>query len=82
MTQDTLIRRHTLSVIDNTGDTKTIWDPSNDTEVEIARSTFNALRKKNYLIYHVKGNGEKGKAMTEFDPSAEKMIAVPNIVGG
>lgn len=71
-----------IAVMDRTGDTKTIWDSDNEAEVEVARETFNKLRKKGYLIYKVAKDGGQGKAMTEFDPKAEKMIAVPPVVGG
>ena len=71
-----------LAVMDHTGDTKTIWDPKNEVEVDLARATFDTLKKKGYLIYRVGTNGEKGVAMTSFDPKAEKLIAVPPIVGG
>lgn len=82
MNTATLERTHTMAVMDGTGDTKTIWNPNNQDEVDAARDTFKALRKKGYLIYRVNAEGNKGKAMTEFDPDAEKMIAVPAIVGG
>lgn len=71
-----------LATMDNTGDTKTIWDPRNEDEVDIARHTFEKLRKKGYLIYSVGKDGEKGKAMNSFDPKAEKLIAIPPVVGG
>jgi len=73
---------HTLAAMDETGDTKTIWDPRNPDEVEAAEGTFKMLKKKGYLIYTVGKDGEKNKAITTFDPKAEKMIAVPPIVGG
>lgn len=71
-----------LAVMDHTGDTKTIWDSDNKDEVEVARETFDKLKKKGYLIYHVKKNGEAGEQMLKFDPDAEKMIAVPKVIGG
>ena len=71
-----------LAVMDNTGDTKTIWDADNKDEVEIARDTFDRLKKKGYMIYHVKKGGEQGEVMHKFDPEAEKMIAVPKVVAG
>lgn len=75
-------RTHELSVLDTTGDTKTIWNPDNDVEVGVARAAFDTLKRKGYLIYHVKGDGEKGQAMHSFDPHAAKLIAVPPIQGG
>lgn len=71
-----------LAVLDRTGDTKTIWDPSKEVEVAIARDAFNALKKKGYLIYRVDGDGGQGTTMHEFDPKAGKYIAVPAVVGG
>lgn len=74
--------RHSLSVMDRTGDTKTMWDPDNKDEVDLARHMFDALRKKSYVIYQVNTDGGKGQMMTKFDPMAAKLIAVPPIVGG
>jgi hypothetical protein len=74
--------KHELAVMDHTGDTKTIWDSDNADEVEAARETFNALKKKGYMIYRVGKLGAKGEQMQKFDPEAEKMIAVPAVVGG
>lgn len=71
-----------LSVMNETGDTKTIWDSDNQDEVDAARVTFDSLRKKGYMIYTVKKDGEQGEQMRKFDPLAEKMIAVPPIVAG
>lgn len=71
-----------IAVMDRTGDTKTIWDPNNPDEVEVARETFDKLRKKGYLIYRVNTIGNKGEQMLKFDAKAEKMIAVPPVVGG
>lgn len=64
------------------GDTKTIWDSENADEVENARRVFNDLKKKGFSIFRVDKKGEKGERMHEFDPDAEKMIAVPRIAGG
>ena len=74
--------RHSLAVMDRTGDTKTMWNPDNKDEVDVARATFDALRKKSYAIFRVKGDGEKGEMMTQFDPKAAKLIAVPPVVAG
>lgn len=71
-----------LRVMDRTGDTKTIWDKDNATEVEVARETFAKLKKKGYLAYRVKKDGEKGEVIKEFDPDAEKIILAPPMAGG
>lgn len=71
-----------LCVMDQTGDTKTIWDKSNPDEVEVARATFQKLKKKGYVAYSVKKDGEKGAVVSEFDPDAEKLIMSPPLAGG
>lgn len=73
---------HELSVMDSTGDTKTIWDADNATEVANARRTFDDFKKKGFAIYRVEGDGDRGEIMHKFDPEAEKMIAVPRMAGG
>lgn len=71
-----------ISALDETGDTKTIWDTDKPDEVEVAREQFDKLKKKGYVFYTVKKNGEQGEVMHKFDPEAGKMIAVPRVVGG
>ena len=71
-----------LSVLNETGDTKTIWDSDNEDEVTVARAAFDSFRTKGYAIYKVGKNGERSTVMHTFDPNAEKMIAVPAIVAG
>ena len=71
-----------LCIMDQSGDTRTIWDTENDTEVEVAREQFNMLKRKGYMIYRVNKKGDKGEQMLNFDPEAGKMIAVPKVVGG
>lgn len=73
---------HELAVMDRTGDTKTIWDPADEDEVDNARATFDRLKKKGFSIFRVDKDGGKGKRMENFEPDAAKMIAVPVIVGG
>lgn len=73
---------HELAIMDHTGDTKLIWDPDKADEVDHARDTFNRMKKKGYMAYKVDRKGEKGEVMREFDPTAEKMILAPQMVGG
>lgn len=72
-----------IATMDGTGDTKRIWDKNNPDEVEDARASFDRLRAKGYLAFHVTGkDGERGEQMTKFDPNAERMILVPAFKGG
>ena len=71
-----------LCVLDASGDTKTIWNPDNPDEVEAARRTFDSLRAKGYLAYSVKGDGDKGEVLREFNPGLGKIIMAPPLAGG
>ena len=71
-----------MAIIDHTGDTKLIWDPDNNAEVEAAREMFNSLRKKGHVAYKVDRKGDKGEIITEFDKDAEKIILAPPVRGG
>lgn len=74
--------KHELVVIDQTGDTKIIWDSTKKDEVDSAKTQFDALKKKGYMAYSVKKNGDKGELLHEFDAEAEKIILAPRMVGG
>ena len=71
-----------LRCMSSLGDTKVIWDPKNDDEVEAAEEQFNTLIDKGFSAFEVKKGGDKGKKITKFNPNAGKIIMVPEIVGG
>jgi hypothetical protein len=71
-----------MSVMGRSGDTKILWDRNNADEVAAARAQFDALRRKSFLAFSVRRNGERGEQINEFDPEAEKIILAPQIRGG
>jgi hypothetical protein len=71
-----------MHVMDESGDTKVIWDSKNEDEVAAARKTFNDLKKKGYVAYSVAKDGEKDKVINEFDETAERIIMARPIRGG
>jgi hypothetical protein len=71
-----------LAILDNTGDTKVLWDTHNQDEIDAAEEQFDTLIDKGFTAYSVKKDGEKGRKITKFDPDAGKIIMVPRIVGG
>ncbi len=82
-TDETINAAHVLCVLDRTGDTKIIWDSDKDDEVKNARRTFDDLTKnKKYLAYRTDKEGNKAAVTKEFDPTAERMILVPQMQGG
>lgn len=69
--------------LDKTGDTRVMWDKGNADEVKAARAQFSALTKKGFIAYRAVGKkGEQGEVIREFDPEAERIILVKQLVGG
>ena len=71
-----------MRCLNETGDTKVIWDPENKDEVDAAKAQFKTLKAKGFQAYEVKKGGEKGKPMSEFDSEAAMIIMIPKIAGG
>lgn len=74
--------RGEIAVMDRTGDTKFVWDSRNPAEVENARAQFDHWKKKGYLAHAVSRNGDKAEMILAFDPTLEKIIFSPPLVGG
>ncbi len=74
--------RNEIVVLDETGDTRLIWEEGNQAEVDAAKAMYTSLKKKGYVAYSVDKKGEKGRVIDEFDPSAEKIIMAPQLQGG
>lgn len=74
--------KNEMSVMGNSGDTKVLWDPDNDDEVQCARENFEQLTEKGFAAFSVKRGGDKGSVIKDFDPEAGKIILVPPMAGG
>lgn len=77
---------HYMAIMGEDGDTKIVWDPDKQDEVDNAKATYERLVKKGFLVYSVrtkgKKTGEKNHKLSDFDPDEEMLIFVPPIVGG
>lgn len=82
MDTETVEPKHVMCVMDETGDTKITWDEENEHEVANARRMFDDLLSKGFLAYSVKTDATKGKQVTKFDPTLEKLILSPQFKGG
>lgn len=72
-----------IHTLDKSGDTRLIWDRSNQDEISAARKMFNELTAKQFVAYKAEGKeGKKGEVIRTFDESAERIIMVPRMVGG
>jgi hypothetical protein len=76
----------TLNVLKaEAGDLTIAWDPTNETEVNLAREAFAKAKSEGYFAYAV-GVDDAGEtdrtAIKEFDPNATKIVMTPQLVGG
>jgi len=85
-----------FAVIDRSGDTRFTWDPNVPAEVDAARSMFELYTNppskggKGYAAFRVEGAssiagstaGVKGEQVRSFDPSHQRLIFAPALVGG
>lgn len=80
--QETQGVRHTLRILDKTGDTQLTWDPTNVEEVASVREKFNEIVKGlGFLAYTVPTDGSQGEVIREFDPE-HSTVLTPQMQGG
>jgi hypothetical protein len=71
-----------LEVLGNGGDTKIEWDPNDPDSVAKARAEFEAISTgRGMRIMRIDGE-DSNTAVTEFDPTEGRYVAIPNLVGG
>lgn len=78
--------KHVMNILDTSGHTSVGWNPDNEAEVNIARAAFDDAIRRGYQAFHVRedatGQAKQGTRMREFDPTAEKMMLIPQLRGG
>jgi hypothetical protein len=72
--------RHTLRILDQYGDTKLTYDPTDQDAVRDVERRFNALMARSFVAFDV--SSHPGRVMTAFDPAATEIIIAPRIAGG
>jgi hypothetical protein len=79
----------TMSIMDRTGHSTVTWKPDDPSSVKDAEKKFNEMIDQGYTAFAmdlVSTNGvtveQKGKRITTFDPTAGKIMMVPQLVGG
>ena len=69
-------------IMDRSGDTKTVWDPTSSDEVEVAGETFERMIEKGYSAFYVGADHKSSEKMEKFDAKAGKVIFVAPLVAG
>lgn len=81
-TQETQEVRHTLRILDKSGDTRLSWNPANPAEVAEVREKFDEITKGlGFLAYTVPTDGSQGEVIREFDPE-HSTVLTPQMQGG
>ena len=79
---DVTATKNYMDVMNPSGHTKVEWNPSNPTEVQVARDTFERMTDEGYSAFKLDSRDNQGQRIDEFDPSARRMILVPQLKGG
>jgi hypothetical protein len=80
--QETQEVRHTLHILDKSGDTRLEWSPANPQEVAEVREKFDEIVKGlKYLAYTTPADGSQGEAIREFNPDVS-IVLTPQMQGG
>jgi hypothetical protein len=69
-------------VLDSTGHTTHTWKRKNASSVTEARLLYDTLTKAGYLAARMTRSKTQGEMMTEFDPSAGRVMFIPPCAGG
>lgn len=71
-----------LEVLNSSGDLKIMWDRNNPGEVTAAKAAFDQAIAAKSAVFSVKAKGDQGPKVKEFDPNLERLLVVPQLVGG
>lgn len=71
-----------MQTMDSTGDTKYEFDPDNEAELEMARATFNRMKKKGFAAFKLRKWKDRGERLDKFDPKVRRILFVPPMSGG
>lgn len=71
----------TLSVTDHTGDTRIEWDKEDEASVAIAHASYLKAKEKGHMAYREGADGDRTQ-LHAFDPDAERIVMLPQLVGG
>ena len=74
--------KHTMRIADRNGDTTVSWETTNQEQVAAAQQQFEALVKQGFTAYAFKNAGEAGEVTKTFNPEVERILVMPQVVGG
>jgi len=73
---------HFQIVMDRQGDTRHSFDPAEADGVAVAEQRFRELTGKGFRAVALRGDGESGTLLRQFDPKVEQTLFIPQLQGG
>ena len=73
---------HVHIVMNHSGDSRHLFNPSQPSDVAEAASRFDALRRRGFSAVGFESGNEQGKVLHRFDPSVERTLFIPQLRGG
>lgn len=71
-----------LAKLNDEGDRRVPWDPTNPAQVEEARTKFHEYIRSGYRAFKMGRRGQPGDRISEFDPNAGEILFIPQHAGG
>lgn len=68
--------------LDRTGDSRHTFDVAKADELKAAEARFMELTGKGFLAATRPADGTPGRKLTAFDPAADVIVFMPQLVGG
>lgn len=77
------VKKHIMYVLSNQGDTQVEWDTDIEETVKKAEGEFaNYVQNLRFAAFAGGAGVETPEQIRSFDPNAEEIVMVPQIVGG
>lgn len=62
---------------------KVVWDVADEKSTREAQHRFDELVSNSYIIYQMESaTGAEGVKVKKFDPTAKRLLAIPQLKGG
>ena len=71
-----------MQIVDQTGHTQLEWDVAAADEVQTASQQFETLIQAGHVAYGFREEGQPGEVLETFDPTVERILVRPQVVGG
>ena len=71
-----------LRIFGRSGDEKVSWSLNNQAEIDAAKDSFDAYKRRGFTAFAVTRGNRQGARIEEFDLMLEEILFVPPMAGG